>query len=92
MKRADLKYIRKALRNVNTQLRKDTSIKGAVEIKNIRDRQEVENNEEPEDLEAEKSDEEFGFTQEKGDEKNLSESDDADDSDQSLISVDVNRV
>ena len=93
MKRSDLKHIRKALKHVNSQLRKDTSAKGAVEINNIRDRQSQENNlATPERDEEELTDQEFEFNEERERSQNNSDSEESDDTDRELMSVDVNRV
>jgi len=89
MKRSDLKIIRRALRNVNTHLRSDTSVKGAIEIRNIRDRKVLEEAEDQEELESE----EFEYKEEKQKANAQVEEESTDDNDDnSLVSVDVNRM
>lgn len=89
MKRSDLKIIRRALRNVNTHLRSDTSLKGAVEIRNIRDRKVLDEADDQEEL----YNDEFEYKEEKQKASvGLEEENSDDNDDNSLMSVDANRM
>lgn len=62
MKPADLKVVKKALKNVNSKVRKDTTVHGVVEINTITQLKTEENGEEL--IEIEEKEEEFVFVEE----------------------------